>query len=398
MSKFGSYMASLGMDAGSSLLSGFTGGMSGLIGSWFGADDRQVSLANRLAQVQYKWQQKAAEEDFRRNKEFWNMNNEYNAPSAVRSRLEDASINPAIAFGGGSGVTPAQMPSGSSSVGSLPSSEGSRQGDQLSLASASVLSDIRVKNAQAQLLTTQANKVSNTTPSKEIFNQMQRSIIDLNNAMVNKYKTSANLNSWQLEFNKLNELNWTTLNQGKIQELGTAVAKMSAEADKITQEFRNLAKQGKWIDPNNLFGLYSVISQTALARVRARLASKQIALTDSQIQHFNSLSGYLGALTTKTFFDTTTAAAKAKIATSEANFSDFDAWSKRIMKVVNFCVDTGLDVYTRGGTRVLKNLGGKPGSTSTTNPTGSFSSGPTGADTPLEEIFKYGPLSDFIPD
>lgn len=88
-------------------------------------------LYNRQSKIQYEYQQKAAEEEYRRNKEFWNMQNEYNesqflkysTPAAQRRMLESAGLLGASLFDGAQVGSP-QLAEGSTGTPSAPSISG----------------------------------------------------------------------------------------------------------------------------------------------------------------------------------------------------------------------------------------------------------------------------------
>ena len=46
-------------------------------------------------------QKRAATTAYKRQKEFWNMQNAYNTPKAQMQRLKDAGLNPALMYGQG---------------------------------------------------------------------------------------------------------------------------------------------------------------------------------------------------------------------------------------------------------------------------------------------------------
>lgn len=52
--------------------------------------------------LQHNYNKKLAEQQFRQNLQMWNLQNEYNSPTAQRKRLEEANLNPALMYGNGS--------------------------------------------------------------------------------------------------------------------------------------------------------------------------------------------------------------------------------------------------------------------------------------------------------
>jgi len=97
-----------------SLLSGGLGFLGNLGGSIAGG-----IFASREAEKNRKFQEKMYNKQVEDNIKFWNMQNEYNLPSAERQRLEDAGLNPYLMYSQGAGQNvatsapaPAQAPHG----------------------------------------------------------------------------------------------------------------------------------------------------------------------------------------------------------------------------------------------------------------------------------------------
>lgn len=86
---------------GSSLIGGF----GSLLNSGFGmAAQRNANIQNmQLAKYQNNWQTAENEKAYARSVEMWNMQNQYNSPTAQMSRLRQAGLNPNLVYG--SGVT-----------------------------------------------------------------------------------------------------------------------------------------------------------------------------------------------------------------------------------------------------------------------------------------------------
>lgn len=57
------------------------------------------------AGLNHAYQDAAAEQAYQRQVEFWNMQNQYNRPSAQVARLKEAGLNPALAYGQGGNVS-----------------------------------------------------------------------------------------------------------------------------------------------------------------------------------------------------------------------------------------------------------------------------------------------------
>lgn len=81
------------------------GGLGSFAGSMIGANaQRRANIQNmQLAKYQNNWQTAENEKAYARSVEMWNMQNQYNSPTAQMSRLRQAGLNPNLVYG--SGVT-----------------------------------------------------------------------------------------------------------------------------------------------------------------------------------------------------------------------------------------------------------------------------------------------------
>lgn len=123
----------LGKDILNSLSSGLTGGLGSIAGSIGSAvsgglgqlfksaqDKREHEYFIKRSDYQQKLQKEIMDKQQQQAIDFWNMQNEYNDPTAVADRYRNAGINPLSAFGGsvvGLGASSAPMPSAGSAYG-----------------------------------------------------------------------------------------------------------------------------------------------------------------------------------------------------------------------------------------------------------------------------------------
>lgn len=97
------------------LLGLITGGLGSLVSGGISSlfqgigQRRQYRYQSKLQQQQYELNEKAADSAFQRQLQQWQMENEYNDPSQVRSRYENAGLNPYSAFGTAGSYQPQQM-------------------------------------------------------------------------------------------------------------------------------------------------------------------------------------------------------------------------------------------------------------------------------------------------
>lgn len=93
------------------------GGLGSIVGSAIGANaQRQANIQNmQLAKYQNNWQTAENDKAWNRSIEMWNMQNQYNSPTAQMSRLRQAGLNPNLVYGSGvtgnnAGSTPQYQP------------------------------------------------------------------------------------------------------------------------------------------------------------------------------------------------------------------------------------------------------------------------------------------------
>lgn len=77
------------------LISGAGSLLSGAVGSITSAVNTKRTIAAQKEAADLEWQ---------RNKEMWNMQNQYNSPASQMARLEEAGLNPNLVYGSGSAV------------------------------------------------------------------------------------------------------------------------------------------------------------------------------------------------------------------------------------------------------------------------------------------------------
>lgn len=58
-------------------------------------------FSRRNARINYEYAEKSAENQYKRQVDFWNMQNAYNDPAAARARMENAGMNPTTDMGSG---------------------------------------------------------------------------------------------------------------------------------------------------------------------------------------------------------------------------------------------------------------------------------------------------------
>ena len=156
-----------------------------------------TNIANALM---YKRQRADNRQDaataYQRSIDMWNMNNAYNDPSAQMERLKQAGLNPNLVYGGGA-TTTASAPSAPQASSATPQRF---QGvDALPVISAYM--DVKMKQAQADLIEEQKNNVIQRTANERTDNLLKtldldyfgtrnrRSLVELNN--IEQYQSNA---------------------------------------------------------------------------------------------------------------------------------------------------------------------------------------------------------------
>lgn len=86
----------------------------------FGSINKQKNADKELIEFQSQWNEQLAQNAWQRDVDMWNMNNEYNSPSAQLQRYRDAGINPLMVAGSQPYESSSiQSPSGSASGASV---------------------------------------------------------------------------------------------------------------------------------------------------------------------------------------------------------------------------------------------------------------------------------------
>lgn len=114
-------------------------------------------------------QKRAATTAYKRQKEFWNMQNAYNTPKAQMQRLKDAGLNPALMYGKGNVGNAMQLSSvGKADVSGPNLAQSAAAGAQLSLI-----------NAQRRKIEAEANNIEEDTGLKGA----QKNSIEIQNSI-----------------------------------------------------------------------------------------------------------------------------------------------------------------------------------------------------------------------
>lgn len=168
-----------------------------IVGGTQAASSVGTNAANALM---YKRQRADNRQDaataYQRSIDMWNMNNAYNDPSAQMERLKQAGLNPNLVYGGGA-TTTASAPSAPQASSATPQ----RFQGVDALPALSMYMDVKMKQAQADLIEEQKNNVIQRTANERTDNLLKtldldyfgtrnrRSLVELNN--IEQYQSNA---------------------------------------------------------------------------------------------------------------------------------------------------------------------------------------------------------------
>lgn len=191
-------LSALGSSALSSGL-GFLGNLGGSIfGGLFSANQAKKNRA-----FQERMYNKQVEDSIK----FWNMQNEYNLPSAVRQRIEDAGINPYMYFSNGS------IQSVANSSPDLPSAPHGAQGSPSSFNTAIDFANLRLVEAQTHDLEATARLKEEQTAETSTHVDWYEVSKELDLAIKRRdyEKIAYEINSLATSTNMLADMTWKNL-------------------------------------------------------------------------------------------------------------------------------------------------------------------------------------------
>lgn len=251
-------------------------GIGGLFGIGAAKQRREAwKLYKKQADYQYKLQQMASDAQQQRQIDLWQMNNEYNDPSAQRSRLEKAGLLGASMFSNGMGYeasAPAAL-TPAAPGGSLPTSDQLFPGSANDLRIAQALqsaANIRDLNSSASLKEKQAD----TEEYRQDLMEAQQS---LQIALAGNSKAEQALKEFELAFRReVRDLN--------IQELQNNVKLGLASIDQLNEEIESLSLSNTYYRATLSDRMQQLSNELALQQVEIALRQANIFLTDAERQ------------------------------------------------------------------------------------------------------------------
>lgn len=216
------------MALGLGAILGIAGGTS-LLGNIFGS----VNQSNTI-----RAQKELAQFQFDKNVEMWNMQNEYNTPSAQMSRLQDAGLNPNLVYGSGSVVgnttsNPPQYQAPNIKYNWVPNANAF-------LSVLGAYQNYQKNQAEVNLLNEQSREVASRITLNESNSFLNTIRGNLFGAQEGYYKTMANLQDYNLgRAQRFEPYDLQALQLGNAHTLADIYNKIAQEA-KIRAEIENI--------------------------------------------------------------------------------------------------------------------------------------------------------------
>lgn len=266
------------------IVSGIASGVSGLFGSLLSSinANKQMKLMREENQKNRDFNASEAQKSREFNEYMFDRTNEYNSPTQVVSRLVDAGLNPALAFGGFSnaqfGGSSAQA---SSSGGLSPVSPDFSGISSAGRAAVDAYNASRKTSAEVDLLESEAEKNRKETSWIDRLNSVQEK---LNKVGIDVAFSTENLNNKQARYytGLLDEVN------ENIELIRSNVANNSVSHDILVSEKHIKAVESKYADERNVLSLAELRSQISANLSGARLNDAQTIQVSTLLSHLVS--------------------------------------------------------------------------------------------------------------
>lgn len=230
------------------------------------------ATSSNNAYNQYKYNSQLMQQQNDYNTSMWNMNNEYNTPSAQAQRYSDAGFNPALMMGQGN---VSQLPSSVSGQ-SVSQQTGNyldpNLGSQLAnlfISAKQASADIKVKDAQANLLNAQATESQSNTN----LNTTKQTLLNL-------------------------QANWESMSQeDRLNQLKAITAKYEADKDLTNKQEKVIDKELPFIAQLKQAEFDSIMQSIKESKQRALSEAKKRLVMDSEIASNRAMVKQLEACT-----------------------------------------------------------------------------------------------------
>lgn len=191
-----------------------------------------------LAKQQNAWNVEQYEREQRDYLNNWNLQNQYDAPSAQMERLKAAGLNPNLALGS---MTDSGSISTSSAAGSMTSGAPGQSTDMSALGRLPTVGDViqrslstAMQTAQIDAIKAQTDKVKSETQGSNLDNQLKATTMQVEQALKQGELSLQNLTIKGLNFDV------EKLKPEQLKQMTANINEMSATAAKTMQEVENL--------------------------------------------------------------------------------------------------------------------------------------------------------------
>lgn len=264
------------------------------IGS-FAVSNSNYRKNKKLLAQQYKYQKEAAELAYQRQMEFYDKNNAYNDPSAVRARYEAAGINPTAAFGTAGSYTPAQASATAPQAGGVQAP----YLDNASFEFRGVLEDM-MKAAQIRNIDASTEKLKGDTVSPGLVSEGVKLTNSLKEQQIISEQIAVDQQSFDLDFARdTRELNYSKLEQS-VRNMEKQNRVLNAQYATLMDQHRNNPTVVEELKSR----MFKNAAQTGLMEAQASLARKGVHLSQAQIEKLTAETSNLPAM--RAFIETQT--------------------------------------------------------------------------------------------
>lgn len=293
-------------------------GLGSLVDNLTGGADHR---AREMARYQFDLNEKAAENAYGRQVDFWNMENEYNTPVNQMARYQEASINPNSVFG----QVSANAASGSSAPQAAPADVSSAMSAQYQKQAMMLHAARQV--AETKLIDAQAKNINADTSNKEADTDLKEQelpwidrlhSVEWNATDAQAFKTDAETNYLRRQLTMCDDL---------VTQIRTNIELMRTQISNITQDTLNKFQQYLQNDKSFEKLLKNMdmdinLKGAQIAHLRAQCALVYSQVTGQDLS--NSYQRQINAFGAKTFND------KVSMYRLQRGLFDIDYQSKKV--------------------------------------------------------------------
>lgn len=245
---------------------GMLGGIGGMIQ---GRKNRK--LARQLQQQQLDWQREENKLAFDRSVEMWNMQNAYNSPSSQMKRLQEAGLNPNLAYGSLGDANATNAPTASPvNVPTVSDAAFTNPYDSITSAAQSMATASQTMSSQA-LQEAQTKKLNYESVAQAITNaQLPSQLRAQLNVMIGQYDKDKEMLS---------------LIRTQVTETDANIKLMNASFDKVNKEIAVMAEQLETLKIDNFIRrstqdevIKEIRARSNISEAEAKAINEKIAI------------------------------------------------------------------------------------------------------------------------